>query len=112
MGTVTNYSHQLQSPSMKMIMVTTVLIIALLNQIGGKHLLVETEDKPMDKGDKGADYQLGVWSSGNCVGKYDKGFKQFKTEMSRDKCLQVCTDRNARGCQFDQNEVGNNERGR
>merc|ERR1719193_717919 len=86
-------------------MVTTVLIITLLNQIGGKHFLVETEDKPMeeDLSSLSQDYRLGVWSSGSCVGKYDKGFKEFKGQMSRDKCLQVCTDHNARGCQFDQN---------
>merc|ERR1712002_794219 len=84
--------------------------MGLLNQIGGKHFLVETEDKPMEEehvagneGDKGADYRSGVWSPGYCVGKYDEGFKEFKTQMSRDKCLQVCTDHNARGCQFDQN---------
>ena len=30
-------------------MVTTVLSITLLNQIGGKHFLVETQDKPADE---------------------------------------------------------------
>ena len=33
-------------------MVSTVLTIALLNQIGGKKFLVETQDKPMEDASK------------------------------------------------------------
>ena len=36
-------------------MVSTVLTIALLNQIGGKNFLVETQDKPMEDASKDID---------------------------------------------------------
>ena len=36
-------------------MVTTVLSITLLNQISGKHFLVETQDKPVEEENKDID---------------------------------------------------------